>query len=795
LGFPQPPDKDFEVIGVRKEVSNGNKGVREVDFDSLPIPPALREKYYAAGIRSLYPPQQACVEEGLFLGKNLIISIPTASGKTLVAEMAMHHQIASGGKCLYVVPLKALASEKFEDFSGKGVRIGIATGDFDRKDENLGRADIIVATSEKVDSLLRNKTGWISKITLLVIDEMHLIGDEGRGATLEMVITTMRNRNPNLQVIGLSATIGNPEELAGWLSAGLVQSEWRPVDLREGVYFKGQIRFDGSERKVPSVKKEADTNLCLDTIKEGGQALVFVSSRRNAEGAAKRIASALRLEEEKLNDIADQILRTDETGVAQTLALCIRSGAAFHHAGLSRDARRLVEEGFRKGAIRVIASTPTLAAGLNLPARRVIINSLHRFVPGEGQVAIPVREYRQMAGRAGRPGLDPYGEAVLIGKSESAVKVLFREFICAPAEEIDSQCAKRSTLLSRILALVASGEATDNDAILSFFKGSFYAFRHRNLSYLTRICNRVTRELEEMGMIVDLGSRIEATEYGGLTSRLYLDPRSSVMIASAFHERETVTPFGILHLLCATPDMFRLFLRSSDEELIGHILEEQGDEILIGEEEHIFPWLGNDDFYQAIKTALILQDWIQEVPIEMIAERYSIGPGDIHGLVDGIGWLVHGAREICRREMPALKKDVADLEIRIQHGVKEELLPLIRLRGIGRVRARSLFNSGYTTPAEVADAGVAKIARIIGQKTAESIIEQIRKGTGKNSRDDGDPREEGFRRERENERLHRDFGSGEGNEEKGRGTRRKDAEERGGGNNERKSGQQTILDY
>jgi len=784
------------VIGVRKEVSNGNEGVHEVAFDSLPIPPALREQYYAAGIRSLYPPQEECVKEGLFRGKNLIISIPTASGKTLVAEMAMHHQIASGGKCLYIVPLKALASEKFEDFSGKGVRIGIATGDFDRKDESLGRADIIVATSEKVDSLLRNRTGWISRITLVVIDEMHLIGDEGRGATLEMVITTMRNRNPDLQVIGLSATIGNPEELAGWLSAGLVQSEWRPVDLREGVYFKGQIRFDGSERKVPSLKKEADTNLCLDTIQEGGQALVFVSSRRNAEGAARRIASALRLEEERLNDIAEQILRNDETGVAQTLALCIRSGAAFHHAGLSRDARRLVEEGFRKGSIRVIASTPTLAAGLNLPARRVIINSLHRFVPGEGQVAIPVREYRQMAGRAGRPGLDPYGEAILIGKSEPAVKELFSEFITAPAEEIDSQCAKRSTLLSRILALVASREATDNDAILSFFKGSFYAVRHANLNHLTRICGRVTRELEEMGMVVDLGSRIEATEYGELTSKLYLDPRSSVMIADAFHERETVTAFGILHLLCATPDMFRLFLKSADHEVIERVLEEQGDEILIGEGEHSYPWLGYEDFFQAIKTALILQDWTNEVSVEMIAERYAIGPGDIHGLVDGIGWLVHGAREICRREMPALKNDVADLEIRIRHGVKEELLPLIRLRGIGRVRARSLFNNGYTTPAEVADAGVGQIARIVGQKTAESIIGQIRKGAGKKSRHDGDPfREETFGGEREKERTRRDPGSEEERGKRGRARRREDEEERGGNGDERKRGQQTILDY
>ncbi|HQD26536.1 MAG TPA: DEAD/DEAH box helicase, partial [Methanoculleus thermophilus] len=181
-----------------------------MEIAGLPIPPDLAASYARRGITELYPPQAACVEAGLFSGKNLLISIPTASGKTLVAEMAMHHQVARGGKCLYIVPLRALASEKFQEFSGKGLRIGIATGDFDRRDDYLGRNDIIVATSEKVDSLLRNRTPWLADITLLVVDEAHLIDDPSRGATLEMVITKLRHRNPDMQIIGLSATIGNP---------------------------------------------------------------------------------------------------------------------------------------------------------------------------------------------------------------------------------------------------------------------------------------------------------------------------------------------------------------------------------------------------------------------------------------------------------------------------------------------------------------------------------------------------------------------------------------------------------
>ncbi|HPP78416.1 DEAD/DEAH box helicase, partial [Methanospirillum sp.] len=182
-----------------------------MDIASLPLPEPFIRACQAKGIRTLYPPQAECIRHGLLEGKNLLISIPTASGKTLLAEMAMWSRIAAGGKCLYIVPLRALASEKYDEFSKKGgIRVGIATGDFDRTDAYLGENDIIVATSEKTDSLLRNRTPWLSKITCIVLDEVHLIGSENRGATLEMVITKLRFTNPGMQIIGLSATIGNP---------------------------------------------------------------------------------------------------------------------------------------------------------------------------------------------------------------------------------------------------------------------------------------------------------------------------------------------------------------------------------------------------------------------------------------------------------------------------------------------------------------------------------------------------------------------------------------------------------
>src|SRR5512136_3301842 len=426
----------------------------------LPIPEHLKQQYLASGIVELYPPQVECIRTGMLEGKNLLVSIPTASGKTLIAEMAMHTHVANKGKCLYIVPLKALASQKFDEFSYKGIRIGIATGDFDRRDDSLGRNDIIVATSEKVDSLLRNRARWINDITLLVIDEIHLIDSENRGPTLEMVIAKLRYQNPAMQVIGLSATIGNPQLLAGWLGAELVTSTWRPVDLRQGVFWNNRIHFREGDRVVKQVSKNyEDLNLCLDTIAEGGQCLVFVSSRRNAEAFAKRAAGAIKNDDPELRACADRLSTTAETEMAKSLALCVAKGSAFHHAGLSRDERRIVEEGFRKGLIKSISSTPTLAAGLNLPARRVIIRDYLRFASGEGMQPIPVSEYHQMAGRAGRPRLDPYGEAVLIAQDEGQVQELFNQYIEAPAEEVHSRIAEPAALYTHVLSLVASGFA------------------------------------------------------------------------------------------------------------------------------------------------------------------------------------------------------------------------------------------------------------------------------------------------------------------------------------------------
>ncbi|MBP2133261.1 helicase [Methanomicrobium sp. W14] len=719
-------------------------------LSELSLPQPLVKACEKSGINKLYPPQAECIEKGLLEGKNLLISIPTASGKTLVAEMAMHSHIAKNGKCLYVVPLKALASEKYDEFSGKGVRVGIATGDLDKKDEYLGKNDIIITTSEKADSLLRNRAKWMDMISCLVVDEAHLIDSEDRGATLEMVITKLRYRNENMQIIALTATIGNPRVFSGWLEADHVTSDWRPVELKEGVYYSGTIFFEDGERPVKTPSKEDDTNLCLDCITEGGQCLVFVNSRRNAEGFAKRMAKALEKYEpasgvtdaDALESISKKLGEVAETDMGKTLALCTKKGASFHHAGMKKEQRQIVEKGFRDGKIKVISSTPTLAAGLNLPARRVIIRDFLRFKGGEGMVPIPVREYRQMAGRAGRPHLDPYGESVLIAKGRDMANGLYEEFIDAPAEDVRSRLDDEYALCAQVLSLISTEFVKDSKDLVDFLERTFYVYINKKSRYLSEIVENSVSYLESAGMITNIDGRLSATEYGNLVSRLYINPASAEMIAGVLREKQgllnagmnakklktkvseedTASVFsdiGLLQLLCKTPDMFNLYVKKDDMPVLEKFYYEHEDELWLE-----ISYETMEDDYRALKTAMVLDNWISEVGENMICTRFGIGPGDVYNAVEGMNWLLYSASRISRMMSPDLKGSIAEVELRMKHGIKRELIPLVKLRNIGRVRARRLFNNGITGPSKIKTTGFEKLSAILGKKIAAQVMDQ-----------------------------------------------------------------------
>ncbi|MFW5912883.1 MAG: ATP-dependent DNA helicase [Candidatus Hadarchaeota archaeon] len=701
------------------------------------------------GIKELYEPQAEAIKRGVLDGKNFVLSIPTAAGKTLIAELAMLKSIFSeGGNCLYIVPLRALASEKYEDFKEKyeqlGIDVGIATGDYDISDSRLSKHDILIATSEKVDSLLRHKAKWLAdSTTVAVLDEVHLIDEPERGPTLEVLAARLRQINPQLQILGLSATIRNSGEIAEWLNAVHLKSDWRPVPLKEGVYFRGKIIFgDLSEQGVETSGPSKVSKIAADVLeRDDGQVLVFVSTRRSTQAAARKASKKIRdylsdWERRELDSAAQEIKNAlgESTDTCRKLAKYVKRGVAFHHAGLHHRQRSTIEDAFRKNLIKVICATPTLAAGVSLPSRRTIIRDYKRYSPPFGMKPIPVLEYKQMAGRAGRPEHDDYGESVLISDSEVEKEQLLENYIWAEPERIVSKLSSEPALRTHVLGSVAAGYVNSMDSMMDFIDRTFFAYQ-RSTHEVSGTVEEVLDFLKEEGLVSDEGRWLSATKFGKRVSQLYIDPLTGVELRDGLEKgrEKQVSELGVLHLVCSVPDMDTLYLRKGENSEYGILASDYNDanKLLIEPPDE---WRNPEryEYYLAeVKTAKMLQDWISEEKEEKIHEKYGVGAGDIRRKVSSAEWLLNAAFELSKLfGAKSCGKLLKDLRERVRYGIREELLGLASLRGVGRVRARRLYEAGFESLGDLREAGVEDLAGIrnIGKETAKSILSQVQEG-------------------------------------------------------------------
>jgi helicase len=745
------------MFNIDKIISVGEKNLKIAE---LVVPESVKEVLLSLGIAELFPPQEDCVLAGVLEGINMVLASPTASGKTLIAELcALKHVLERGGKVIYLSPLRALASEKFEDFKkyisimkpyGGKVSVGISTGDFDSADNWLERYDIIVTTNEKADSLLRHRAKWMDNISLVVADEVHLLNDGGRGPTLEIVLARLMQVNPHIQILALSATINNVDEIAGWLNAKYIVTEWRPINLKEGVMFQAEVQYkDGSSRKVEQETRLTVINMVLDTLKNGGQALIFASTRRNAVSAAKTVASHMdkalyqksgsklvkRSHEENirkvLNEEAKKILDAGErTGMSEELSELVRCATAYHHAGLSGAHRKVVEDAFKERKIKVLTATPTLAWGVNLPARTVIIQDYRRFEAGLGNYPISVLDYKQMAGRAGRPKYDKFGESVLIAKTADEADFLMENYVLAKTEKIWSRLAVERIIRTHVLSTIASGYADTERGIYEFFGKTFYAYQF-DVKAIKSIIDKILRFLHDEEMILVAGDHILPTKFGKRISELYIDPLSGVIIRDALQINPPIlTEFSLLHLVSHTPDMgpiMRPYQREMDALTVQ--TEEHKQELFIEIPDQWSDHIGYADFLGEVKTGMVMNNWIEELPEEKIIERFSVQPGDLYRTIETAKWLLHAIDELS--PVVAKNKEVSllchELVERVSKGIKRELLPIVALEGVGRVRGRIIFNAGYQTIEDLKHAQVEDLTNLpsVGPRLAKKIKEQV----------------------------------------------------------------------
>ncbi len=710
----------------------------------LNIPTQVKKIIMDRGILELYPPQVDAINTGVLDGKNLVLASPTASGKTLIAELCALKQILeNGGKVLYLTPLRALTWEKFEEFQaysgvtkpdGKKIRVGVSSGDMDNSSPWLQAYDIVICTNEKCDSLLRHRSPWMNGISLVIADEIHLISSD-RGPTLEVCLARLRQMSPDIQILAFSATISNTYEIAEWLKAESVTTDWRPVPLREGVSLGNHIMFkDGDVKDTERFHKQDPINLALNALEEGGQVLIFVESRRRAQSTAKQASLALKKrltkrEQTELHRISAEIgVHGEKTRLTDDLAEIIRGGAAFHHAGLNRQHRKLIEEAFKKGYIKILAATPTLAAGVNLPARTVVIGNYKRFMPGYGMQAIKVMEYKQMSGRAGRPQYDTEGTALLIASSEDEQEYLMEDFILAKPERIDSRLAKESSLRGHTLAAVASDYTHSEHGLLDFFGSTFYGYNYPTAG-IKLILGSILRYLQREGMIKWEGDRLRATDFGRRVSELYIDPLTAVVLRDGLKRGALdITDFTWLHLICHTPDMRPILRpRRKELELVENYFEEHKDELSVHVTES-YDYIDFENFLGEVKTAMVIEAWINEVSENDLLERYNVQPGDRYSAVTNAEWLLYATHELAKiLGLPEFRRELFQLRTRVKHGVSKKLLPLVRLKGIGRVRAQVLYNSGFTTQAKLKRANLRQLTSLplIGPRLSKSIKEQV----------------------------------------------------------------------
>jgi helicase len=689
------------------------------------FPKSVTKLLEERGIKELNPVQKKALStKFLENNANLVVATPTASGKTLIAELAALNAMNQGKKVLYTCPLRALASEHYQTFKSyvkAGYNVALSSGDYDSSDPWLNKYDWVITTNEKADSLIRHRSKFIPNVGLLVVDEIHLL-DSDRGPTLEMLITRFKQLFPKTQIVALSATAPNAAEIAEWLEAELVESQWRPTKLVQGVYHEGVIQ--STEGKI-SLERKSGTpvdELVQDVLGKDGETLVFVNNRRSAEAVAEHLKKYTKrhCDTKTLGKLSEKVLNALETPTKQCrrLAACVKGGSAFHHAGLVQAQRKLVEDAFREEKIKVIAATPTLAMGVNTPADVVVVRDVTRYTVG-GMVNIPVREYHQLAGRAGRPNYGKDGLAVITARDEVQQEDYFDKYVCGEPEQVSSQLGLEPVLRSQLLASISLHFTPTMEKLEEFLMHSFYAHSFGEVDSIKSQSRRILSQLEEMGFI-EVGDKLTATALGTRVSELYIDPLSAFSLLQGMDRRPG--EIGLLYLICGTEELkpFLRVKRSEESDLwvsANSREKELGiDTVNIGFQEN--------DFLEKYKTSLLLSDWVNEKTEEQVLEDYGIAPGILRSRVSRAEWIAYAGAELARITKKS-SKEFKHMQRRIKYGVKQELLPLVELRGIGRVRARRLFNSSIRSVRDLEKTDFSDLTRVLGPKTARKVKKQL----------------------------------------------------------------------
>lgn len=665
-------------------------------------------------IKEFNPAQKAVIESGYLEDKsNYIISIPTASGKTVLGILPALKTILNGGKAIYAAPLLSIQNEKvkeFKAFEEHGIKVG----------KHPSNSDLSVMVFESFDALTRFSWNVLREVDTLIIDEFHMIGEYSRGPTLESAITRAKIINPSLRIIALSATLKNIDEIEQWLDGKTVEHNYRPVPLNKEVLDAEMFNTKNKNDVIVKIVEKA--------IEDNSQALNFVSTRRFTESLATYVAKKIdkkttKEQKQKFKQVADKLLEVPKkkgslpTTTCLKLAEAAEKGVVFHHAGLFNEQKEIIEDEFRKGNILMITATPSLMYGVNLPSKYVVIRDHTRWT-SNGPASIPVFDYEQMSGRAGRPQYDDVGYSYLVAKTMDEAFDLEARYVNGEIELTNSKLIdNKDAIYKQIIAQIASSLSKNLDDLNDFFGKTLYGFQMKNNPSMSMFAqDSLNWELEsalefllQNGIIRATPEGLKTTDFGNLIAKSNYAVETAVKIKEYVSTMEKLNPAEMIYALAETPDLPLIsFKGRKSKDPVRDKLSECG---LFAVD------IGNPE-----ATAVSLIEWIDERNEYEIENAYNVYSASTRRSAYEASRLVKFAKNTLEvLGNYSNLKDMDYLSARLYYGVKEDIIPLVvGVKRLGRKRARLLMKTFGDNLSEASEKELQKVEGI-GPKLAGKV--------------------------------------------------------------------------
>lgn len=665
-------------------------------------------------IKEFNPAQKAVIESGYLEDKsNYIISIPTASGKTVLGILPALKTILNGGKAIYAAPLLSIQNEKvkeFKAFEEHGIKVG----------KHPSNSDLSVMVFESFDALTRFSWNVLREVDTLIIDEFHMIGEYSRGPTLESAITRAKIINPSLRIIALSATLKNIDEIEQWLDGKTVEHNYRPVPLNKEVLDAEMFNTKNKNDVIVKIVEKA--------IEDNSQALSFVSTRRFTESLAIYVAKKIdkkttKEQKQKFKQVADKLLEVPKkkgslpTTTCLKLAEAAEKGVVFHHAGLFNEQKEIIEDEFRKGNILMITATPSLMYGVNLPSKYVVIRDHTRWT-SNGPASIPVFDYEQMSGRAGRPQYDDVGYSYLVAKTIDEAFDLEARYVNGEIELTNSKLIdNKDAIYKQIIAQIASSLSKNLDDLNDFFGKTLYGFQMKNNPSMSMFAqDSLNWELEsalefllQNGIIRATPEGLKTTDFGNLIAKSNYAVETAVKIKQYVSTMEKLNPTEMIYALAETPDLPLIsFKGRKSKDPVRDKLSECG---LFAVD------IGNPE-----ATAVSLIEWIDERNEYEIENAYNVYSASTRRSAYEASRLVKFAKNTLEvLGNYSNLKDMDYLSARLYYGVKEDIIPLVvGVKRLGRKRARLLMKTFGDNLSEASEKDLQKVEGI-GPKLAGKV--------------------------------------------------------------------------